>query len=77
VVNPGEKITSASIQISGYSPAHSTVDIDVLSGSLDASNTATMRRQIQPVHQQWLPVFNNHETKYDFPPHSLTVLKFK
>jgi hypothetical protein len=77
VVNVGEKVASASIQIHGYSRAHPTADLEELSGSLYEANTATMTRQIQPVQKPWQPIFNNDETKYDFQPHSITVLKFK
>lgn len=77
VVNPGENIASASIRIHGYTPAHSTADAEELSGSLNDVNTANMTHRIQQIQKPWQPNFNNNETKYDFPPHSITVLKFK
>jgi hypothetical protein len=77
VVNPGGEVAPASIRIQGYSPAHPAADVEVLSGALDESNTATMPRQIQPMQKKWQPIYNNGETKYDFQPHSITVLKFK
>ena len=77
VVNLGEKVAPASIRIHGYSLAHPAADVEELSGSLYEANTATMTRQIQPIQKYWQPIFNNDETKYDFQPHSITVLKFK
>src|ERR1039458_4512559 len=77
VVNLGEKVASASILIHGYSPAHPIADVEELSGSLDEANMATMTNQIQLIQKQSQPIFNNDETKYDFQPHSITVLKFK
>ena len=77
VVNLGEKVASASILIHGYSLAHTAADVEELSGSLYETNTATMTQQIQPTQKHWLPIFNNDEAKYDFQPHSITVLKFK
>ncbi len=77
VVNPGEKVSPASIRIYGYSPAHPAVDVEVLAGSLDEVNTATTPHQIQPVQKRWLSIYKNDETEYDFQPHSITVLKFK
>jgi len=77
VVNLGEKVASVSIRIHGYSPAHPAADVEELSGSLHEANTATMTRQIQPIQKHWQPIFNNDEAKYDFQPHSITVLKFK
>ncbi len=77
VVNPGEKVASATIRILGYSPAHPVADVEELSGFLNEANTATMTRQIQPTQKHWQPIFNNDEAKYDFQPHSITVLKFK
>jgi alpha-L-arabinofuranosidase len=77
VVNLDEKVASASIRIHGYSPANPAADVEELSGSLNEANTAAMTRQIQPIRRHWRPIFNNGETKYDFQPHSITVLKFK
>jgi alpha-L-arabinofuranosidase len=77
VVSLGEKVASASILIHGYSPAHPIADVEELSGSLDEANTATLPKRIQPTQKHWQPSFDNDETKYDFQPHSITVLKFK
>jgi alpha-L-arabinofuranosidase len=77
VVNSGEKVALASIRIHGYSAAHPAADVEELSGSLDAANTATMTQQIQPIQKHWQPIFENDAAKYDFQPHSITVLKFK
>ena len=77
VVNLGEKVAAASIRIRGYSRAHPTAEVEELSGSLCETNTANMPRQLQPMQKQWQPRFNNDEMKYDFQPHSITVLNFK
>ena len=77
VVNPGEKFVPAPIRIYGYSPAHAAAVVEVLAGSPDEVNTATITRQIQPVQNRWQPIYKNDETKYDFQPHSITVLKFR
>jgi hypothetical protein len=77
VVNLGEKVASASIRIHGYSPVHPVAEVEQLSGSLFEANMATMTQQIHPLKKPWQPIFTNDETKYDFPPHSITVLKFK
>jgi hypothetical protein len=46
--------------------------------SVDVKLTgATMAQQIQPIQKHWQPIFNNDAAKYDFQPHSITVLKFK
>jgi len=77
VVNLGEKVASTSILLHGYSPAHLVADSEELTGLLDESNTAMTTHKIQPIQKQWQPNFNNGETKYDFQPYSITVLKFK
>jgi len=77
VVNLSEKVASTSILIHGYSPAHRVADSEELSGSLDESNTAMMTQRIQPIRKHFQPIFNKDETKYDFQPHSITMLKFK
>ena len=77
VVNPDGNVAPAAVRIYGYSPAHPTADVEVLAGSLDEVNTATMPQQIQPVQNRWQPIFKKGETEYDFQPHSITVLKFE
>jgi hypothetical protein len=76
VVNLGEKVTTASIRIHGYLTAHHAAEAEELSGSLDAVNTAAMSRQIQPAQKHWQPHFKDDETRYEFQPYSITVLKF-
>ena len=77
VVNPGEKVESATIRIHGYSPAQPVADVEELSGSLDEVNTAGLPRQIQPVQKHWQSILNNADAHYDFQPLSITVLTFK
>jgi hypothetical protein len=77
VVNLGENVAPSSILIRGYSPPHPTADVEELSGSLDAVNTATITNQIQVIPKRLLLNFKNGETEYDFQPHSVTVIKFK
>ena len=77
VVNVGDQVRSASLQIHGYSESHPAGEVEELSGPFDEVNTATQPRQIHPVRKHWQPVFTNGETKYDFQPHAVTVLKFK
>ena len=77
VVNLGGKVAPASLLIHGFSPAHPVANVEELSGSLDESNPAAMTNQIQTIQKHWQPVFNNDSAKYDFPPHSITVVKFK
>jgi hypothetical protein len=77
VVNPGGKVVSAPLRIHGYSPRHPAAEVEELSGFLDEANTAILPRQIHPIQKRWQPILNNDESKYDFLPHSITVLKFK
>jgi hypothetical protein len=76
VVNLGETVASASIIIHGYSPTQPLADVEELAGPLDAMNAAKMPSQIQPIRKRWQPRFENDTAKYDFQPHSFTVIKF-
>jgi Alpha-L-arabinofuranosidase C-terminal domain len=77
VINRGATVAATSLQIHGYAPAHPVVEVQELSGPLASANTAATPQQIQPVQKQWQPVFTNGETHCDFPPYSITVLKFE
>jgi hypothetical protein len=77
VVNSGEQVAATAIRIHGYSPTHRVAYVTELAGSLDAANTAENTKQIQPIQKHWQAEFESNETKYDFQPHSVTVLKFK
>jgi hypothetical protein len=77
VVNTGEQVVPASILIRGYSPTHHTAEVGELSGPLGAMNTAAMPHQIQVIQRHLLLHSQTGETKCDFQPHSVTVIKFK
>jgi hypothetical protein len=76
VINLSEKVTPASIIIRGYSPTQPVADVEELAGPLNAVNTAKVPNQIQPIQKQWRPRFENGKAKYDFKPHSFTIIKF-
>jgi len=76
VVNLGERVASASIVIHGYSMMHSVASVEELAGPLNAMNPAETPRQNQSIRKQWQPQIAHGAAKYDFQPHSFTVLKF-
>jgi len=77
VVNAGGKVVPTSILIRGYSPTHRAAEVEELSGSLSAMNTATITNQIQVIQKRLLLHSKNGETECDFQPHSVTVIKLK
>jgi hypothetical protein len=55
---------------------HSVASVEELAGPLNAANPAETPRQNQSIRKQWQPQIAHGAAKYDFQPHSFTVLKF-
>ena len=77
VVNLSEKVAPTSIILRGFSPARPMADLEELSASLSAKNSAEMTDQIHTIRRDWRPAFKNGETEYDFRPYSFTVIRIK
>jgi hypothetical protein len=75
VVNLSKDIKPTTLVIRGYLPVKQTFEIEELAGPLAARNTADALDQIKPSQKSWSPHFENGETKYDFPPYSVTVIR--
>jgi hypothetical protein len=76
IVNPEAKPVSASIMLEKYSPKEPFATVEDLNGPLDVVNSAKSPSWIRPVRKQWVTHFENGKSRYDFPPHSLTLIKF-
>jgi hypothetical protein len=53
------------------------VNVLQLSGPLDARNSASQPDSIVPQQQDWPHNLTNGETRYTFPPYSLTVMRWE
>ena len=76
VVNLSDQMVPTSLMIRNYSPTQPVADVEELAGPLDAMNTATAPKLIQPMHKDWLPHFQGGGAVYSFLPHSVTVIQF-
>jgi alpha-L-arabinofuranosidase len=77
VVNPGDQAAATQIKLAGFAPARPTATVTELSGPLEAVNTAEHPRAIAPKQSNWKHETKEGSTRYTFPPHSITVLRFE
>jgi hypothetical protein len=76
VVNPGPKTASALIILDHYSPRQPFATVEELDGSLGMVNSAKSPGLIRTTRKRWITRFDNGESEYSFPPHSLTLMEF-
>jgi hypothetical protein len=77
VVNPTAGVLAAQIDVTGFIPRKTTVQVTELSGPLNARNTAEQPNAIVPRQRQWRYSPEKGETRYAFPGNSVTVLRFE
>lgn len=77
VVNPADKPVAAQIRLGGFTPGNPTAQITEISGDLEAANTAARPNAITPQSRAWQHGLQNGETKYAFPPFSITMLRLE
>jgi hypothetical protein len=77
VVNPTGKAIPTAIHLAGFVPKNSVAQVTELSGPLDARNTAAHPRTIVPQSLPWKHALKHGETRYEFPPYSVTVLRWE
>lgn len=76
-VNPTDQPIVATLAIDKFTPSNPTASILLLSGPLDSRNTAAQPQAIAPQQQEWKHNLTNGETRYTFPPFSLTVMRWE
>ncbi|HLJ97959.1 MAG TPA: family 16 glycoside hydrolase [Gemmataceae bacterium] len=77
VVNPTDKAIATPIHLAGFVPKESVAQVTELSGTLDGRNTGTHPRAIVPQSRSWKHALTNGNTRYTFPPYSITVLRWE
>ena len=77
VVNLSDASVPARIQLEGFMPSIPTVVIEELSGRLDAVNTAENPSRIVPRRIEWPHELASGNARYNFPPHSFTIMRFE
>lgn len=73
-VNPTDKPVPAQIHLAGCVLKKPTASVTELSGPLEARNTAAQPNAIVPQSRQWPHALKDGNTRYTFPPNSVTVL---
>lgn len=76
VVNVSDSPTTASLNLAGFVPRHSTANVQSMAGSLEARNTAAAPDSIRPVASKWKHGVQSGRTTYTFPANSFTVIQF-
>jgi hypothetical protein len=76
-VNPTDQPVSAQIHLAGFIPKKSVAQVTELSGSLEAKNTVAQPNAIVPQSRKWQHALKDGDTRYTFPPYSVTVLRLE
>lgn len=77
VVNSGGAAVGAEIHLAGFEPGRNEVQVNELSGPLDAVNAADRPDAIVPRRGPWSRQIGDQDAPYTFPPHSFTVMRFE
>jgi hypothetical protein len=77
VVNPTGQAIPTPIHLAGFLPKEPVAQVTELSGALDARNTAAHPSAIVPQSRPWKHALKNGDTRYTFPPYSITVLRWE
>jgi hypothetical protein len=77
VVNPIGKTIPTRIHLAGFVPQKSVAQVTELSGALNARNTAAHPSAVVPKSRPWKHAFKDGDTRYTFPPCSVTVLRWE
>jgi alpha-L-arabinofuranosidase len=76
-VNPTDKAVPAHIHLDGFCPNGPVARVTELSGPLGAVNTADQPNTIVPHQRDWEHAIRDGDTRYTFPPFSVTVLRLE
>lgn len=76
VVNPGSKLASAGIILDNYSPRQFSATVETLDGPLNLANSAKSAHRVHPIRTKWQTHCKNGRLNFDFPPHSISIIKF-
>jgi hypothetical protein len=76
-VNPADIPVTAQIRLAGFVLGKPQAKVTELAGQLDAVNSADKMQSIVPREIAWNHELKDGKTRYTFPPHSFTVLRFE
>jgi alpha-L-arabinofuranosidase len=77
VVNPGDREASARIDVTGFTPSIEKAEVTELAAGPEAVNTAEAPDTVVPRHIQWTHGGKVGSSRYAFPPHSFTIMRFE
>lgn len=77
VVNPGNNPVAVQIDLSGMVPRKPIAHVTVLSGGLNAVNTADTPKAIVPQESTWTHRLKAGKAPHTFAPRSFTVIRFE
>jgi alpha-L-arabinofuranosidase len=77
VVNSSDKPIETMLKISGFTPRSSIAQVEELSGPLNARNSSSDTKHIQPGFNSWKHALKDGPMMYRFSANSFTVLRFK
>lgn len=75
-VNFSAQPVTATILLHDFVPAHTSAQVEELTGALNADNPAIAPERVKPYSFAWRPEWKDGKTPYTFPPQSFTVIRF-
>jgi DUF1680 family protein len=76
-VNPTDQPVATRIHLGGFVSRNPVAEVVELTGALAARNTAELPNLLVPQQREWRHGLKEGETATMFPPHSVTMLRFK
>jgi alpha-L-arabinofuranosidase len=76
IVNANATEVTLPLKIRGFTPSKPVAQVQTLSGSLDARNSAANPYSIQPTSIEWKHGLKRGETTVSFAPRSFTIIRF-
>jgi alpha-L-arabinofuranosidase len=74
-VNPTEQPVAAQVRLAGFVPSRPSSQVTELSAPLEAKNPAAQPEAATPRQREWTHGLKHGDTRYTFPPHSVTVIR--
>jgi hypothetical protein len=76
-VNATDAAVSCELRIAGFSPTDPQAQVELLAADLNARNTAEQPQMVSTKQSQWAHQMRDGVAKYEFPAHSVVVMRFE
>jgi alpha-L-arabinofuranosidase len=68
---------AAQVRLAGFVPSRPAAQVTELSAPLEGKNPAAQPEAVIPRQREWTHGLEDGDTRYTFPPHSVTVVRLE